>query len=47
MLELLYVKLMVSSWVSKAWPEVTRSLLACNGTGVPESLFPLQGTCSV
>lgn len=43
-LKVLYVKLMVSLWVSKAWPEVMGSLLACADTDVPESIFPLQGT---
>lgn len=47
MLKLLYVKLMMSLWVSKAWAEVMGSLLACTETVVPESIFPLQGTCRV
>jgi len=41
MLKLLNVKQIVGLQVSRAWPEVTGSLLASTETEVPVSIFPL------
>lgn len=44
MLQLVDVKHRVGLWVSKAWPEVLGSLVACAEADVPVSILPLQGT---